>query len=169
MLDQSQKEKLDKLATVLGKKPKLKLEIMSRYNPLKDAGQLRYEAYETMVLSMDKKLSEDGTVRLADLEEGKRIRLIEKSYDKAEFPKPRDASGKEKELSFDEKETLLVTSMPLGGNALSDLGRERGHVIAHYLTQTGKIDRRRVFVTEPDPVAEDEKTMPRLRQHLILK
>ncbi|MCG8548881.1 MAG: DUF748 domain-containing protein, partial [Desulfobacterales bacterium] len=107
LLDQVQKEKLDKLAAVLGKKPKLKLEIMSRYNPLKDAGQLRYEAYEAMVLSMDKKLPEDGTVRLDDLEEEKRIRLIKASYDMAEFPKPRDGSGKEKELSPDEKEKLL--------------------------------------------------------------
>ncbi len=169
LLDQAQKEKLDKLATVLGKKPKLKLEIMSRYNQLKDAEQLRYEAYEAMVLSMDKKLPEDGTVKLTDLDEEKRTKLIEKSYDKAEFPKPRDESGKEKELTLDEKEKLLVTSMPLEGEALSDLGRERGHVISRYLTQTGKIDIRRVFVTEPDPVAEDEENNARIKATFNLK
>ncbi|HRF91449.1 MAG TPA: DUF748 domain-containing protein, partial [Desulfobacter postgatei] len=68
-LDQAQKDKLDKLATVLGKRTNLKLEILSHYNKLNDAEQLRYEAYEAMVLSMDKKLPEDGTVRLADLNE----------------------------------------------------------------------------------------------------
>ena len=168
-LDQAQRDKLDKLATVLGKRTNLKLEILSRYNKLNDAEQLRYEAYEAMVLSMDKKLSKDGTVKLADLDEEKRIRLIEKSYDKAQFPKPRDASGKEKELTLDEKEKLLVTSMPLDGDALSDLGRQRGHEIAKYLTETGKIDIRRVFVTEPDPVAENEENNARIKTTFNLK
>ncbi|EIM63040.1 DUF748 domain-containing protein [Desulfobacter postgatei] len=168
-LDQAQKDKLNKLVTVLDKRTNLKLEILSRYNKLKDAEQLRYEAYEAMVLSMDKKLPEDGTVRLADLDEEKRTRLIEKSYDKAQFPKPRDASGKEKELTLDEKETLLVTSMSLDGDALNDLGRRRGREIAKYLTETGKIDVRRVFVTQPDPVAEDEENSARIKTAFNLK
>jgi|GEM_PF-1129033 len=168
-LDQAQKDKLDKLITVLGKKPNLKLEIMGRYNKLSDAEQLRYEAYETMVLSMDRKLPVDGTVTLADLDEEKRIRLIEKSYDKAQFPKPRDESGKEKKLTLDEKETLLVTSVPLGGDALSELGRQRGHEITSYLTETGKIDVRRVFVIEPDPVAEDEENNAGVKATFNLK
>jgi len=168
-LDQAQKDKLDKLATVLGKKPNLKLEITSQYNKLKDTEQLRYEAYDAMVLSMDKKLSADGTVTLADLDEEKRTRLIEKSYDKAQFPKPRDASGKEKELTLDEKEKLLVTSMPLDGDALSDLGRQRGHEIADYLTKIGKIDIKRVFITEPDPVAENEENNTRIKATFNLK
>ncbi|WP_462269910.1 DUF748 domain-containing protein [Desulfobacter sp.] len=168
-LDQAQKDKLDKLATVLGKKPNLKLEIICRYNKLKDAAQLRYEAYEAMILSMDKKLPADGTVRLTDLDEEKRSRLIETSYDKAQFPKPRDASGKEKELTLDEKEKLLVTSMPLDGDALGALGRQRGHEIADYLTKTGKVDIRRVFITEPDPVAEDEENNARIKTTFNLK
>lgn len=168
-LDQAQKDKLDKLATVLGKKPNLKLEIICRYNKLKDAAQLRYEAYEAMILSMDKKLPADGTVRLTDLDEEKRTRLIETSYDKAQFPKPRDASGKEKELTLDEKEKLLVTSMPLDGDALGALGRQRGHEIADYLTKTGKVDIRRVFITEPDPVAEDEENNARIKTTFNLK
>jgi len=168
-LDQAQKDKLEKLITLLGKKPNLKFEIMGRYNKLSDAEQLRYEAYEAMVLSMDRKLPADGTVKLADLDEEKRIRLIEKSYDKARFPKPRDESGKEKELTLDEKEKLLVTSMPLAAEALSDLGRQRGHEIATYLTETGKIDIRRVFVTEPDPVAEDEENNAGIKATFNLK
>jgi hypothetical protein len=168
-LDQAQKDKLDKLATVLGKKPNLKLEIICRYNKLKDAAQLRYEAYEAMILSMDKKLPADGTVRLTDLDEEKRTRLIETSYDKAQFPKPRDASGKEKELTLDEKEKLLVTSMPLDEDALGALGRQRGHEIADYLTKTGKVDISRIFITEPDPVAEDEESNARIKTTFNLK
>ena len=168
-LGQAHKDKLDKLITVLGKRPNLKLEIMSRYNKLNDAEQLRYEAYEAMVLSMDKKLPADGTVKLGDLDEEKRTRLIEKSYKKATFPKPRDESGKEKELTLDEKETLLVTSMPLDGDALSALGRARGHEIANYLTEIGKIDIRRVFVTEPDFVAENEENNAKIKITFNLK
>nr|WP_320013359.1 DUF748 domain-containing protein [uncultured Desulfobacter sp.] len=168
-LDKAQKDKLDKLATVLGKKSNLKLEIMSQYNKFRDAKQLRYETYEAMVLAMDKKLPADGTVKLSDLDEKKRTRLIEKAYDKAQFPKPRDASGKEKELTLDEKEKLLITSMPLDGDALGVLGRQRGHEIANYLTKTGKIDIRRVFITEPDPVAEDEENNARIKATFNLK
>ena len=168
-LDQDQKDKLDKLAIVLGEKPNLKLEIMSQYNKLNDAERLRYDAYEAMVLSMDKKLPADGTVTLADLDEEKRTRLIEKAYDNAQFPKPRDASGKEKELTLDEKEKLLVTSMPLDGDALSDLGRQRGHEIANYLTKIGKIDIKRVFITEPDPVIENEENNTRIKATFKLK
>nr|WP_319490850.1 DUF748 domain-containing protein [uncultured Desulfobacter sp.] len=169
LLDQAQKDKLDKLITVLGKKPNLKLEINSQFNKFKDAQQLRYKAYETMIISMDRRLPDDGTVTLADLDEEKRTRLIEKAYDKAQFPKPRDESGSEKELTVDEKQTLLVTSMPLEGDVLEDLGRERGNEIARYLTQTGKIDKRRVFVTEPDPVAKDEENSDRIKTTFNLK
>nr|WP_321400332.1 DUF748 domain-containing protein [uncultured Desulfobacter sp.] len=169
LLDQAQKDKLDKLITVLGKKPNLKLEINSQYNKFKDAQQLRYRAYETMIISMDRKLPDDGTVTLADLDEEKRTRLIEKAYDKAQFPKPRDESGSEKELTVDEKQTLLVTSMPLEGEVLGDLGRERGNEIARYLTETGKIDKRRVFVTEPDPVAKDEENSDRIKTTFKLR
>jgi len=169
LLDQAQKDKLDKLITVLGKKPNLKLEINSQYNKIKDARQLRYEAYETMIISMDRSLADDGSVTLADLDEEKRARLIEKAYDKAEFPKPRDESGREKELTVDEKQTLLVTSMPLEGDVLEDLGRERGNEIARYLTETGKIDKRRVFVTEPDPVAKDEENSARIKTTFKLR
>ncbi len=168
-LDQAQKDKLDKLIMVLGKKPNLKLEIMSQYNTHNDAGQLRYDAYEAMVLSMDKKLPADGTVKLADLDEETRTRLIEKSYKKASFPKPRDAAGKEKELTLEEKEKLLITSMPLDGDALSALGRQRGHEVANYLTKPGKIDIRRVFVTEPDPVAANEENNARIKATFNLK
>lgn len=168
-LDQAQKDKLDKLITVLGKKPNLKLEILGRYNKLYDAEQLRYEAYETTVLSMDKKLPLDGTVKLADLDEKKRTRLIEKSYKKASFPKPRDASGREKELTLEEKEKLLATSMHLDADALNALGRQRGHEIANYLTKVGKIDIRRVFVTEPDPVAKNEENNARIKATFNLK
>ena len=168
-LGQAQKDKLDKLITVLGKKPNLKLEINSQYNKIKDGRQLRYEAYESMIISMDRKLPDDGTVTLADLDEEKRTRLIEKAYDKAQFPKPRDASGNEKELTVDEKQTLLVTSMPLDGEVLGDLGRERGNQIARYLTGTGKIDKRRVFVTEPDPVAESEENSAKIKTTFKLR
>jgi hypothetical protein len=168
-LDQTQKDKLDNLITVLGKKPNLKLEINSQYNKRSDARQLRYEAFEAMIISMDRKLPADGTVTLADLDEEKRTRLIEKAYDKAQFPKPRDESGSEKELTVDEKETLLVTSMPLDGEVLGDLGRERGNEIARYLTEVGKIDKRRVFVTDPDSVAEDEENSARIKTTFDLK
>jgi hypothetical protein len=168
-LGQAQKDKLDKLITVLDKKPNLELEINSQYNKLSDARKLRYEAYETMILGMDGKLPVDGTVSLADLDEEKRIRLIEKAYARAQFPKPRDASGSEKALTVDEKETLLVTSMPLDGDVLSDLGRERGHEIARYLTETGNIDKRRVFVTEPDPVPENEENSANIKTTFNLR
>jgi len=168
-LGRVQKDKLDKLVTVLSKRPDLKLEVMSRYNELSDAEQLRYDAYEAMVLSMDRKLPAGGVMRLADLDEKRRMRLVEKCYRKASFPKPRDGSGREKPLTLEEKETLLITSMPLDGDALSALGRQRGHEIAGYLTTVGRIDIRRVFVTEPDPVGESEKNNARVKATFSLK
>ncbi len=47
--------------------------------------------------------------------------MIEKVYDNAEFPKPRDEKGGKKELNLEEKKKLLITHITVDENDLRSL------------------------------------------------
>ncbi len=168
-LDQTQKEKLDKLAMVLNKKPDLKLEILGQYNKVNDAEQLRQGKYEKLILSMDTTGSREGDTKLADIPEEERNFLIEAAYEAATFLKPRDESGNIKEVSLTEKEKLLVTSMPVDEGELNDLALQRSSGIIEYLTATGGIDTGRLFVTDPEAVSDAEENSRQVKATFTLK
>ena len=168
-LDQDQKDKLDKLAQVLNQKTDLKLEIKAQYNKVSDAGQFRRDKYEALILSMDRNRALDSEATFSDIPEEELVPLIEAAYEKSQFLKPRDEFGKIKEITVAEKEKLLVTDMSVDEGELNDLALARSSRIIDYLTQTGKIDTNRLFVTEPDPVPDTEQSAPKVKTMFLIK
>lgn len=156
-LDDESRAKLDQLREILAQKETLKFMIEGKYDPVLDARALRKDRYNAMIVATaGKKSDEEAEAFLAD--PVKRLRYVERLYKRADFPKPRDEQGKEKKISPEEMETLLVTNISVSEQDLSALASRRSSHIVDYLASSEKIDPQRLFVQVPGPVDSEDKT-----------
>ena len=169
---ESDHEKIDKLAEILKEKPSVKIEIQGVYNPIRDAEGIREKRFEDQLkeerskktwysLSSPKAVDEPLTPE----EKGK---YIEKVYDKAEFPKPRDEKGGEKKLDLEEKKKLLITHITVDENDLRYLAAARAENAKAYILSTGKVEKERIFLLQPS-VVKKEETNQAGRVNFLLK
>ena len=150
-------EKLNKLAEILKEKPAVKFEIQGVYDGLRDAESLRVKQFEEAVRTATQKeltapeaatpAATQPVIEQADLE-----RYILEAYAQAQFPKPRDEAGNEKELDLEEKKKLLMTSIDVKKDDLRLLAMTRSANIKAYLLSTGKVEKERIFLLEPAEV-----------------
>ena len=171
-IKESDHGKMDKLAEVLKEKSSVKLEIQGVYNSIRDAEGIREKRFETLLKEERSKkawysLSSPKTVA-EPLTPEEKEKYIEKVYDKAEFPKPRDEKGGKKKLDLEEKKKLLITHITVDENDLRSLALTRAENAKTYILSTGKVEKERIFLLEPMAV-EKEKTDQTGRVNFILK
>ena len=73
-----------------------------------------------------------------------------KAYKLADFPKPREDDGKEKQISLEEKEKLLLTHIDITEQQLMRLAMTRAENIKNYILSTDKVAPTRIFLHNPD-------------------
>ena len=164
----AEKEKLDSLIGLLNEKQDLKLEIACFYNKVLDTRQLQQHKYESQLLSMLPKGMSGETNGLAGLDEDLKQLLIEAAYANAQFPKPREKSGQEKEIEIGEKQKLLITNIRIDEPMLEQLSTARGKQILTYFT-AGEIDPHRIFLIEPKAVPDEEINQEKVKTRFVLK
>jgi len=166
--------KLDKLIDILKEKPSIKLEIQGVYNLIRDAEGIRTKRFENLLKEERSKKTwyslpfSKTPEKSVPLTAEERDKYVEKVYDKAEFPKPRDEKGSEKKLDLEEKKKLLITHISIGENDLRSLAMARSENIKAYILSTGKVQKERIFILEPMAI-EKEKTDQTGRANFILK
>ncbi|OGR20796.1 MAG: hypothetical protein A3J85_02480 [Desulfobacula sp. RIFOXYA12_FULL_46_16] len=159
-IKESEHEKIDKLAEILKEKPSIKLEIQGVYNPIRDGEGIREKRFEVLLkeersrkewysLSSPKAVTEPLTPE-------EKEKYIEKVYDKAEFPKPRDEKGGKKKLDLEEKKKLLITHITVDENDLRSLALTRAENTKAYILSLGKVEKERIFLLEPSAVKKEE-------------
>ncbi|MGD8368431.1 MAG: DUF748 domain-containing protein [Desulfobacterales bacterium] len=147
-------EKLDALTTALAERPALQLEIRGDADPKADPEALRQRKFEDLVRSQKlRDLTRRGetAVPLEDIEISPEEypRYLQKAYDAADFPKPRDADGRIKALSPEEMEKLLMTQFIFTENDLRQLAVERADAVKSRMLETGRVGSDRLFIVEP--------------------
>jgi hypothetical protein len=171
-IKESEHEKIDKLAEILKEKPSIKLEIQGVYNPVRDGEGIREKRFEDLLkeerskqvwysLSSPKAVTEPLTPE-------EKEKYIEKVYDRAEFPKPRDEKGGKKKLDLEEKKKLLITHIILDENDLRSLALKRAENTKAYILSSGKVEKERIFLLEPSAVKKEE-TDQTARVNFLLK
>ncbi len=150
-------EKLNKLAEILKEKPGIKFEIKGVYDALRDAESLGVKQFEDAVrVASQKELTASGvagaTTEQAEIQQPAMDRYIFEAYAQAQFPKPRDEAGNEKELDLEEKKKLLMTNIDVKKDDLRLLAMTRSANIKGYLISTGKVEKERIFLLEPTEV-----------------
>lgn len=168
-LSPENKEKLDQLVSILNDKVSLKLEIRAHYNEQLDQENLRFQKYESLLLSFVSDTNENQIEGINAMDSELRNSLIEEAYEKAEFIKPRDESGKEKKLSVEEKEKLLITNINVDKTALEALALNRGNQILNYMILSDRIDPQRIFMIDAGPVNDEEINNSEIKALFTLK
>lgn len=150
-------QKLDQLIHILVEKKELKLDIIGTYDRNRDGQVLRENRYESGLKSeklnrqKDKKGISNGEVTLLPEE---RESAVLAAYERADFSKPRNENGQEKEISTPEKEKLLLTHVDISENDLKELAMKRAETIKAYILSTEKVAPARLFLHDPHPSEE---------------
>ncbi|WDP93092.1 MAG: DUF748 domain-containing protein [Desulfobacter sp.] len=154
-LDPEELGKIGQLTGILAEKDRLKLEIQGKYSLEKDGDRLREIKYRSLLEATQAEAGVAAEKEIDQLTAEERLELVDAAYARAQFPKPRDESGKEKELSPGEKQKLLITAISVGENELKELATRRSELVRDHMVQGG-IDPLRIFIKEPGPAAEEE-------------
>ncbi|HCY87488.1 MAG TPA: hypothetical protein DHV36_20305 [Desulfobacteraceae bacterium] len=150
-LDDDTRKKLDQLATLLVEKPKISLEILGRFDRDRDEAQLRAQRYNTLLAGYLTDTVSPEALKMNAVTPEQKAAALDAAYAAADFPKPKDASGKEMPIGTDEKEKLLITAISVTQSDLEALAMQRSERIQSYLMASGKIDPGRIFIHKPGP------------------
>ncbi len=148
------KKKLDTLAKALADRSQLKLDIIGRFDPASDPeGIKRDHLLDKLKDLKAKDLSKPdepvgrNDVTIAPDEYPKYLARV---YDDAKLPdKPRSLIGLAKSLPVEEMEKLLLANIKLDPNDPRWLAEARADVVRHYIEDTNRIERSRVFLVQP--------------------
>ena len=148
------KKRLETLAKALADRPALKLDIIGRFDPASDPeGIKRDHLLDQLKELKAKDLSKSGeTVGRDDvtIAHDEYAKYLARVYDDTKLPgKPRNLIGIAKALPTEEMEKLLLADMKLDENDPRWLAEARADVVRHYIEDTDKIDRSRVFLVTP--------------------
>ncbi|MBK9088219.1 MAG: DUF748 domain-containing protein [Holophagales bacterium] len=159
VLDAEATKRLDSLATALGERPALKLDVEGKVDAEKDAEGLRRLLYERKVKARKaEELAKAGTpapsVDEVVVTNEEWPAYLEKAYKKERFPKPRTALGLVKGIPSDEMEKLMLINLAVSPDDLRQLALARASAVKEHLLGPGKVAPDRVFLVEPAAAAE---------------
>lgn len=173
-LDAEATKRLDALATALGKRPALKLEVEGKTDVAKDAEGLRRLLYERKVKARKAEaLAKAGTpapsVDEVVVTKEEWPAYLEKAYRKERFPKPRTALGLVKDLPPDEMEKLMLVNLAVTPDDLRQLALARASAVKERLLGPGQVAPERVFLVDPSAAAEPKQGESLTRAAFALK
>ncbi len=147
-------EKIDQLAEILETKPDLILEIQGLFNVEKESEALRYKGFMNLIKAEKLKQVAGSPESAKTLDEvivtdDELPVYIDLAYSKALFPKPRDAAGNEKIIDAAEKQTLLMSHIPVDENQLRLLSMNRAENIKSHMISKSEVEKERIFILEP--------------------
>jgi hypothetical protein len=162
-------QKINKLIEILEKKNELELDIEGTYDKIADGEALGKKEYDAFIKSEKLKiLAAKGT----PVSSPEQITLLPKeresavlaAYELADFPKPREEDGKEKQISTEEKEKLLITHMDINEQQLIRLAMARAENIKNHILSTAKVVPERIFLLNPGEAeaGPDQETFGRV-------
>ena len=158
-------KKISDLESALYQRPGLTLEIQGEADSRNDRSVLQKMAFEQGIKSQ--KLNEmlrtqpDMDLSVISISPEERAAYVGKAYDAGQFPKPRKADGKLKELSTEEMEKLLLTHTRITDADLRSLAYERAETVRAQIMGGGKVEENRVFILEPERVADRQSAFDR--------
>lgn len=150
MIPEKGKAKLESIAKVLGERPKLKLEITGRTDPVGDRDGLGRVGIQRKVRALKRQdMEKQGqSVDYASV----RVRpdeypaLLKRVYEAEKFDKPRNLIGLQKNLPVEEMERLMIANYQVDEDDLVNLANQRALAVKDWLTTNGQVSADRIYV-----------------------
>ena len=163
VVDAASRERLDKLADALDKRPKLGITVQGTYDAKKDTEALKRAALVREALGTKAKESVGATEALVP---GLLEPIYEQRLGKEALEKLKQAVAK---LDTDEENkariygerliAALIKTQPLPAHALEDLAQSRQQVIANYLESNRAVEAARIAMKKPKAVEAGEASV----------
>ena len=148
VLDAAAQSRLAALVQLLQQKPSLKLDITDRVDPAFDEKGLRQVMVDDLIRQAkadhDGDKADPATLKLTPDEYE---HYLEKVYQRAKFPKPKNLIGLTKSQPPEVMHQLLEANMPVNAQALRQLADRRAQAVAQWLH--GKLDPQRIALHPP--------------------
>ncbi len=165
-LTKSAKNGLTTLGNALRDRPALHLSICGRVDPDKDLQGLR-QAWVDEQIRAQKARALGKDPESVEVTQGDYDEYLERAYNKAKIPKPRNFVGLAKDLPHDEMKKLMLEQAPVSKDDLPKLADGRAAVVRQYLGATVPADR--LSVVAPKLNADGIKDGPTTRADLALQ
>ena len=142
--------KLKSMAKILVDRPALKLEITGRADPETDREGLKKASIDRKVRALKLKdmvgrgVSADAATLTVTPQEYPA--LLKRVYKDADFKKPRNMVGLQKDIPVEEMENLLSTNATISDDDLITLANGRAQAVKDWLVGEGKVPDTRIFI-----------------------
>lgn len=142
--------KLKSMAKILLDKPTLKLEITGRTDPATDSEGLKQASIDRRIRALKlKDMVARGQSADADtltVTPQEYPALLKRVYKDADFKKPRNMVGMQKDIPITEMESLLTTNTVVTEDDLNALATSRAQAVKDWLVSEGKVPDTRIFI-----------------------
>lgn len=154
-------KKVETMAKAMNDRPALKLEITGRVDPVADReGGKRVAIDRAMRAEKQKdqirKGIETDSLRTIEIDAREYPEYLKRVYKEANFSKPRNLIGMQKDLPVEEMEKLLLANTTVSDEDLRQLAVRRGEVVQAWLVGQGKVPMERVFLMAPKLKADEK-------------
>lgn len=166
-IDQEHAEKMEKLAKILFERPVLKLEIQGSLEPEADRKALRVQSLENRLRAekMEEMIAAgESAVPLEEIvmSDEERPDVLEAVFTASAISPPVDDSGKPVELTPQIMESLLLENTEVPPDQYRELANQRAFNAKNYLLETGRVERDRIFIVEPQKGSAEEPAAGRV-------
>ena len=162
-LDDVALRKLQSLSKAMREREGLKLEIAAGADQAIDPEGLRRAALQRAVQAEKRKdmvsQRRPASEQDAPISASEYATYLERAYQQARFPKPRNLLGMPKALPVDEMEKLMLTHQAAGEEELRTLATLRAQAVQSWLVEQGQVPLSRIFLL-PVKLEEASKTDP---------
>lgn len=139
-------KRLEALARAMLDRPGLKLEVSGRADPDSDREGLKRVALERAIRAEKRREAGDGGGGAVTVGPEEYPRLLKQAYREADFPKPRNIIGLQKNLPVAEMEKLMLANQPVGADDLRRLAQRRAEAAQVWLSEQGGVPVERIFL-----------------------
>ncbi|MFC7298468.1 DUF748 domain-containing protein [Herminiimonas aquatilis] len=142
--------KLTSMSKLLLDRPALKLEITGRTDPEADREGLKKASIDRKVRALKLKdmvgRGESAEANSITVTPQEYPALLKRVYKDADFKKPRNLVGLQKDVPVEEMENLLSTNATVSDDDLNSLANRRAQAVKDWLTGEGKVPDTRIFI-----------------------
>lgn len=142
--------KLTSMSKLLLDRPALKLEITGRTDPETDREGLKKASIDRKVRALKLKdmvgRGESADTTKLTVTPQEYPSLLKRVYKDADFKKPRNMIGLQKDIPVEEMENLLSTNATVSEDDLISLANRRAQAVKDWLTNEGKVPDTRIFI-----------------------
>ena len=162
LLDQTADDKVKAVAKALNDRPAIKLDVAGRVDPTADREALRHAAVERQVRAQKfndlvKSGEPPASVDAVQVPAAEYDALLARAYKAANFAKPKNAIGLNKDLPRAEMEALMLENAKVSDEDLRSLADRRAQAVRTTLLQDEHVPAERVFLVAPRLDAEGLK------------